>query len=91
MAKIGFCAIAGSGMSALAQVLKFKNHDIYGTDRSFDQGKEQKAKQKLSQSARTKFPAPMTTVKRIFSRSETGFLILSRTAKKIFPKEFPTS
>lgn len=49
MAKIGFCAIAGSGMSALAQVLKFKNHDIYGTDRSFDQGKEQKAKQKLTE------------------------------------------
>lgn len=49
MAKIGFCAIAGSGMSALAQVLKFKKHDIYGTDRSFDQDKEQKAKQKLSE------------------------------------------
>lgn len=47
MAKIGFCAIAGSGMSALAQVLKYKNNEIYGTDRSFDQGKEEKNKQAL--------------------------------------------
>ena len=49
MGKIGFCAIAGSGMSALAQVLNHKKHEIYGTDRSFDQGKEQKAKQKLTE------------------------------------------
>ena len=48
MTKIGFCAVGGSGMSALAQVLKYKNNDIYGTDRSFDQGKDQKNKQALS-------------------------------------------
>lgn len=47
MAKIGFCAVAGSGMSALAQILKHKNNDVYGSDRSFDQGKEQKNKQAL--------------------------------------------
>lgn len=49
MDKIGFCAVAGSGMSALAQILKYKKNDIYGSDRSFDQGKEQKNKQALSQ------------------------------------------
>ena len=48
MAKIGFCAISGSGMSALAQVLKYKGNDIYGSDRSFDQGKDQKNKKALS-------------------------------------------
>lgn len=48
MAKIGFCAVSGSGMSALAQVLKYKNHEIYGSDRSFDQGKDTKNKQALS-------------------------------------------
>ncbi len=47
MAKIGFCAVAGSGMSALAQILKYQNNDIYGSDRSFDQGKEQKNKHAL--------------------------------------------
>ena len=47
MAKIGFCAVAGSGMSALAQVLKYKGNEVFGTDRSFDQGKEQKNKKKL--------------------------------------------
>lgn len=48
MAKIGFCAIAGSGMSALAQVLKYQNNDVFGSDRSFDQGNNPKDKQALT-------------------------------------------
>ena len=48
MAKFGFCAISGSGMSALAQVLKYKNNEIFGSDRSFDQGKDQKNKKALT-------------------------------------------
>jgi len=48
MAKVGFCAVSGSGMSALAQVLKYKNNDVYGSDRSFDQGKDQKNKKALT-------------------------------------------
>ena len=47
MVKVGFCAIAGSGMSALAQVLNYKKYDVYGSDRSFDQGKDQKNKKAL--------------------------------------------
>ena len=49
MAKTGFCAISGSGMSALAQVLKFKGHEVYGTDRSFDQNRDQKNKAALQE------------------------------------------
>ncbi len=48
MNKVGFCAVAGSGMSALAQILKHKNNDVYGSDRSFDLGQNQKYKQALS-------------------------------------------
>ena len=48
MRKIGFCAVAGSGMSALAQVLRAQGCEVYGTDRSFDQGKEAKIKKALS-------------------------------------------
>ena len=48
MAKVVFCAVSGSGMSALAQVLKYKNNDVYGSDRSFDQGKDQKNKKALT-------------------------------------------
>lgn len=47
MNKAGFCAIAGSGMSALAQVLRAKGWDICGSDRSFDQNKEQHIKEAL--------------------------------------------
>ncbi|MBR5599236.1 MAG: UDP-N-acetylmuramate--alanine ligase [Alphaproteobacteria bacterium] len=49
MTKVGFSGIAGSGMSALAQVLKFKNYEVSGTDRSFDQKKEEKNKQALQE------------------------------------------
>ena len=49
MAKIGFCAISGSGMSALAQISKYQGNDVYGSDRSFDQGKDQKNKQALAE------------------------------------------
>ena len=38
--KVSFCGISGSGMSALAQVLRAKGYDVYGSDRSFDQGKD---------------------------------------------------
>ena len=47
MSKIGFCAISGSGMSALAQVSRYMGNDVYGTDRSFDQKKDTKNKQAL--------------------------------------------
>lgn len=49
MAKIGFCAISGSGMSALAQISKYQGNDVYGSDRSFDQGKDEKNKQALEE------------------------------------------
>lgn len=49
MAKIGFCAVAGSGMSALAQILNFKGDDVYGSDRAFDQGKDIKNKKALEE------------------------------------------
>lgn len=47
MSKIGFCAVSGSGMSALAQVSKFFGNEVCGSDRSFDQGKDLSNRQKL--------------------------------------------
>lgn len=67
MKKIGFCAIAGSGMSALAQVLKHQNNDIYGSDRSFDQGKEQKNKQALENIGIKIFPQDGSMLDKDFS------------------------
>ena len=48
MKKVGFCAVSGSGMSALAQVLRFKGVEVFGSDRSFDQGKDVKNKEALT-------------------------------------------
>ena len=47
MAKYSFCGISGSGMSALAQILKLKGNNVQGSDRSFDQGKDALQKQAL--------------------------------------------
>lgn len=44
---VSFCGISGSGMSALAQVLKAKGYEVRGSDRSFDQGKDLKNKKAL--------------------------------------------
>lgn len=49
MTKVAFCGISGSGMSALAQVLKSKGFEVSGSDRSFDQGKDDANKKALQQ------------------------------------------
>ena len=62
MKKVGFCAISGSGMSALAQVLKYKKFEVLGTDRSFDQNKDLKNKQALTDIGIKLFPQDGTMV-----------------------------
>ena len=47
MTKISFCGISGSGMSALAQIRLHQGYEVRGSDRSFDQGKDQSNKQAL--------------------------------------------
>ncbi len=41
MKKVSFCGISGSGMSALAQVLNARGINVRGSDRSFDNGKDE--------------------------------------------------
>ena len=40
MPKVCFCGISGSGMSALAQVLNARGYEVFGSDRSFDNGQD---------------------------------------------------
>ena len=47
MTKISFCGISGSGMSALAQIRLHQGYEVRGSDRSFEQGKDQSNKQAL--------------------------------------------
>ena len=49
MTKVSFCGISGSGMSALAQILKLRGNEVYGSDRSFDQGKDEANKKALEE------------------------------------------
>lgn len=56
MTKVGFCAVAGSGMSALAQVLNAQGYEVCGSDRSFDQGREEHIRQALSEVGIKIFP-----------------------------------
>lgn len=56
MKQVSFCGISGSGMSALAQVLKVKGFDVSGSDRSFDCGKDIKSKIALEEVGIKIFP-----------------------------------
>lgn len=49
MGKYSFCGISGSGMSALAQFLKLSGNIVQGSDRSFDQGKDELQKKALQE------------------------------------------
>lgn len=40
MNKVAFCAVSGNGMSALAQILLKKGYEVYGSDQSFDAGRD---------------------------------------------------
>ena len=47
MTKICFCGISGNGMSPLAKIISLKGYEVYGSDRSFDSGRDAKNKQAL--------------------------------------------
>ena len=47
MTKVCFCGISGNGMSPLAQILSLKGYDVYGSDRSFDVGRDEDRRQAL--------------------------------------------
>lgn len=53
---VSFCGISGSGMSALAQILKLSGYEVRGSDRSFDQGHDLWQKQALESMGITIFP-----------------------------------
>ena len=46
---VSFCGISGSGMSALAQILKLSGYEVRGSDRSFDQGHDFEQKRALEE------------------------------------------
>ena len=56
MKKIYFCGISGSGMSSLAQILKYQGNDVYGSDRNFDLGRDLQNKSKLEEIGIKIFP-----------------------------------
>ncbi len=49
MKKISFCGISGSGMSALAQILRLSGNEVRGSDRSFDMQNDTFQRQALEQ------------------------------------------
>ncbi len=53
---VSFCGISGSGMSALAQILKLSGYNVRGSDRSFDQGHDLAQKQALESLGITIYP-----------------------------------
>ena len=48
MKKVAFCAVSGNGMSALAQIMLKKGYEVYGSDVSFDEGRDHANKKALT-------------------------------------------
>ena len=49
MKKVCFCGISGNGMSPIAQILSLKGYEVYGSDRSFDVGRDADRRQALEE------------------------------------------
>ncbi len=60
--RIHFVGVAGSGMSALAQLLAWEGRDVSGSDRSFDRGGSPAARSALEESGVAIFPQDGTGV-----------------------------
>ena len=72
MKKVCFCGISGSGMCALAQLLKYQGVDVSGSYRSFDQGKDAENKAKLENFGIRIFPQDGSAI-----QSDTDCLYVS--------------
>ncbi|NLH39423.1 MAG: hypothetical protein GX445_05105 [Elusimicrobia bacterium] len=72
MSKYYFCAIAGSGMSALAQMAAMEGNSVSGSDRSFDQGKNIDIKTKFENIGIKIFPQDSTGI-----TSDIDFFVVS--------------
>lgn len=62
MKKVSFCGISGTGMSALAQILKARGVEVRGSDRCFDQGKDTENRKALEDIGITIFPQDGTAI-----------------------------
>ena len=80
MKKVSFCGISGSGMSALAQVLKAKGVEVSGSDRSFDQGKDVQNKAALENVGIKIFKQDGSAVDK-----DTDFLYISTAVEPTIP------
>jgi len=78
--KVSFCGISGSGMSALAQVLKARGDDVRGSDRSFDQGKDEKNKKALESVGIKIFKQDGSAINK-----DTDFLYISTAVEDSIP------
>jgi len=81
MKKYYFAGIGGSGMSALAQVLRGKGHAVSGSDRSFDRGLNRRLFTKLQKQGIRLFPQTGEKIS-----GDTDFLIISTAIEKSSPE-----
>lgn len=80
MKVVSFCGISGSGMSALAQVLKAKGYVVKGSDRSFDQNKDVQNKKALESLGIEIFKQDGSAVD-----DKTDFLYISTAVEESIP------
>jgi UDP-N-acetylmuramate--alanine ligase len=75
-----FCGCAGSGMSSLAQYLVQTGHEVFGSDRSFDLGKNKNLQSKLALLGIRIFPQDGSGVE-----SDIDFFVVSSAVEETVP------
>src|SRR5919197_1877727 len=63
-----FSGVAGAGMNPLASLVRARGHDVQGSDRSFDQGKNQEIAARLRRMGIRLAPHDGTAVTRVIDR-----------------------
>lgn len=80
MKKVSFCGISGSGMSAIAQILKLSGYDVQGSDRNFDLNRDLQNRQALESIGIKIFPQDGSAVS-----ADLDFLCASTAVEDTIP------
>ncbi len=80
MKKYSFCGIAGSGMSPLAQILKWQGFEVNGSDRSFDQGGNEQIQEVFKKNGINLFPQDGSAIE-----DDVDCLVISTAVEETIP------
>ena len=81
MTKVCFCGVSGNGMSPLAQILSLKGYEVYGSDRSFDAGRDEANRKSLENMAKEVLQNAQIVACNRLDRNTCGIVCFAKNQK----------